>query len=236
MSSNTQSPISTEATASANLSSANASSANARSSKLKGTYLQRNREKILAVVTGGVSLALGFVLSRITFFSMPMGGDITPASSLPLIIFSLCFGPVWGFAVCFVFSLLQLIGGYIIYPVQLLFDYTFAYTVIGISGFAAPKTDVRLSIANPLMRLRRVNFVKMIVMILASFIARLVFSILSGVIFFSEYAGDMNPWVYSIVYNGSYLLPEFAITLAVLFVLIGVLGIADSRKQSPSVS
>ena len=38
-------------------------------------------------------------------------------------------------------------------------------------------------------------------------------SVLSGVIFFAEYAeGWSSVWVYSIVYNGSYMIPEIIIT------------------------
>ena len=42
--------------------------------------------------------------------------------------------------------------------------------------------------------------------------------VLSGAIFFAEYAGDANPWIYSIIYNGTFLSVEtiLAITIAVM--------------------
>ena len=50
-------------------------------------------------------------------------------------------------------------------------------------------------------------------------IGRFVFSILSGVIFFAMYAPEgMNPLVYAILYNGSYLAAEAAITIVVLMI------------------
>ena len=71
--------------------------------------IKSNREYILRVSTGGVCLALAFVLSQLKLFEMPMGGTVTPASTLPIIVYGVAFGPVWGFVLAFIFSLLQLI-------------------------------------------------------------------------------------------------------------------------------
>ena len=35
---------------------------------------------------------------------------------------------------------------------------------------------------------------------------------LAGAIFFKEYAGDQNAWIYSIGYNGSYMVPAIILT------------------------
>ena len=50
---------------------------------------------------------------------------------------------------------------------------------------------------------------------------RFVAAVLSGVVFFAEYAGDQNPWVYSIGYNGAYMLPE-CIICVVLALAVGL--------------
>ena len=48
-------------------------------------------------------------------------------------------------------------------------------------------------------------------------LGRFVFSTLSGVVFFGAYAPEgMNPWVYSSLYQGSYLGAEGIITLMIL--------------------
>ena len=60
-------------------------------------YASRNR--ILAIAAGGISIAMATVLSLLKLFAMPQGGSITPASMLPIILYSLCFGPVWGVGV-----------------------------------------------------------------------------------------------------------------------------------------
>ena len=48
---------------------------------------------------------------------------------------------------------------------------------------------------------------------------RFVAHLLAGVIFFKEYAGDQNPWIYSIIYNCTYIIPSIILT-AVVAVLI----------------
>ena len=43
--------------------------------------------------------------------------------------------------------------------------------------------------------------------------------VLSGVVFFAEYAGSQNPWIYSIAYNATYLVPELVISLIVMIIV-----------------
>lgn len=39
--------------------------------------------------------------------------------------------------------------------------------------------------------------------------------VLSGVVFFSQYAGDQNPWIYSIIYNATHMIPSAILTIIV---------------------
>jgi len=49
---------------------------------------------------------------------------------------------------------------------------------------------------------------------------RFMMHLISGAIFFAEFAPEgMNPWVYSTLYNGSYMLPEMVISLAIIYLL-----------------
>lgn len=181
-----------------------------------------SRDRILAIVTGGICIGLSYVLSMLKLFEMPMGGSVTPAATLPLIIFCLCFGAKWGFPACFVFSVLQLITGYYVAPMQVMLDYILAYTLVAIVAFAAPKGEKRY-LKNPLVRIGNINLPLAIVLTIGGFICRFACSVLSGVIFYSEYAGDMNPWIYSITYNGTFMLPEAGVTLVVMLALFAVL-------------
>ena len=55
---------------------------------------------------------------------------------------------------------------------------------------------------------------------------------LSGVIFFAEYAeGWSSVWAYSIVYNGSYMIPE--LILCILVSQIPVVKRLSARMQAP---
>ena len=54
---------------------------------------------------------------------------------------------------------------------------------------------------------------------IAGIFGRFLFSTLSGVIFFAEYAPEgWNPVLYSMAYNGSYIAAEGALTVALLAV------------------
>ena len=52
-------------------------------------------------------------------------------------------------------------------------------------------------------------------------VLRFIAHFVSGVVFFGEYAPpELGPYVYSAVYNGSYMLPEFVISAVVIYLLI----------------
>lgn len=189
------------------------------------------KEKTLTIVTGGLCVGLAFVLSQIKLFEMPMGGTVTPASVLPIVIFCMAFGPAWGFVASVAFSLLQLIGCYYVTPFQIMLDYILGYAAYGIIGFAAVPATTRLEIRNPLARFCKAGLVRAIVFTVMSYAVRCFCSVLSGVIFFAEYAGDRNPWIYSITYNGSFLIVDMAITLAVMTIFYATLRKAAFSKN-----
>ena len=194
----------------------------------------QRREMILSVACGGVCIALSFVLSQIRLFRMPQGGSVTPASMLPIIFFCLCFGAKKGFCASFAYSLLQLIGGTLINFPQVMLDYIIAYTVLGFAGFFAASSKKRIEVRNPLKRLSIIPFWRIGAAVFFAFALRLVSSVLSGVIFWSEYAGDQNVWVYSILYNGTFLLVEAAITSVILIGISLSLGLLHINIASGS--
>ncbi len=190
----------------------------------EGRICMSNKEKILTITSAGLCIALAFLLSRLKLFEMPMGGSVTPASVLPIVVFCMAFGPVWGFVAAIVFACLQLIGGYLVTPFQVLLDYIFGYACLGLTGFAALKKDQRIVISNPLKRFTRAGLLKAVIFTLIAYVARWFCSVLSGVIFYAEYAPEgMNPWVYSMTYNGSFLAVDCAITVFVMCVLFKAL-------------
>ena len=135
-----------------------------------------------ALVYGALAAALSFVLSYLRIYRWPQGGSITPASMLPLFVYSYIFGPGAGVGAGLAYGLLHLVQGpYILHPVQVFLDYILAYAVLGLAGLA-PRNLVVGSIIGGF--------------------ARFFCSFLSGVVFFGSYAPEgMNPIVYSLYVN-----------------------------------
>ena len=147
-------------------------------------------------------IAIAFVLSCIRLFRMPQGGSITPASMLPLVLFMVACGPLQGFVVGCAYGLLQLITDpYVIHPVQLLLDYPLASGAMILCCLAtllSIKKQWQLPIA-----------------VLLAGIGNYIMAVLSGSIFFAEYAGEQNAWIYSLTYNISYLGPNVLVCMLV---------------------
>lgn len=149
-----------------------------------------------------VALALATVASMIKIWRMPMGGSITLLSMLFITLIGYWYGPVAGLITGIAYGLLQLIlGPYIISLPQLLVDYPFAFGALGISGFFANSKN------------------GLVTGYVAGIIGRFIFAVLSGVIFFGMYAPEnMGPFVYSVVYNGSYIFAEGIVTVLILMI------------------
>ena len=154
------------------------------------------------VSMGAMCIAIAFVLSCIRLYRMPQGGSITPAAMLPLILFMVACGPLKGFVVGCAFGLLKLLADpYIIHPLQLLVDYPLAYGAM-ILGCLATLLPVKKQWQLPIAAL------------LAG-IGRYFMVVLSGAVFFAEYAGEQNAWIYSLVYNISYLGPDILVCMLI---------------------
>ncbi|MGI6299251.1 MAG: energy-coupled thiamine transporter ThiT [Saccharofermentanales bacterium] len=182
----------------------------------------KSRETILATATGGMAIALASVLSLIKLFDMPQGGSVTVASMLPILFCALTFGPVWGLGIAAVYGVLQfVISPYAAHWASIFLDYPLAFGLLGLAGFFAAPASRRLDERNVLRRLSMVKPANIVIGVIVGMLGRTVSHVLSGVIFYASYAEGtgLNPWMYSLVYNGSYMLPEAIITLVVLLPL-----------------
>ena len=156
------------------------------------------------IAFAALAISLSFLLSHIRLYRMPQGGSITPASMLPLILFSYTFGLTPGLVAGATYGVLQFLQDPVMLPIaplyafsQVSLDYWVGFGCIGFAAlFSGPKDKdaIRLPLS-----IAAVSFL------------RFSCSVLSGVLFFGEYAGGRNPWLYSIEYNGSYMLPELFI-------------------------
>ncbi|MDD4797156.1 MAG: energy-coupled thiamine transporter ThiT [Eubacteriales bacterium] len=165
--------------------------------------LLRNQKMTAGMLsTGALCVAVSFVLSCITLYRLPNGGSITPASMLPILLFAYLYGAVPGLAAGLIHGMLQLVqGAYVIHPFQFLLDYIFPFALLGLCG------------------LFRKNYTQFLVGIVVASFVRFVVHFLSGYLFFYMYAAQgQSPFVYSLLYNGSYMLPETIICLLLAIV------------------
>jgi thiamine transporter len=156
------------------------------------------------IVYAGLAISLAFVLSSIRIFRMPQGGSITPASMLPIFIFSFMFGPIPGMIAGALYGFLQLLqDAFAVHWAQVLLDYPLAFAAIGLAGFFK-----RNRIAG----------------ILTGSFVRFLFHFISGFIFFASYAPEgQNPVIYSLLYNGSFMTMETIITVILAIPVLAAL-------------
>lgn len=173
--------------------------------------MQNVKTRIL--VEGAAMAALSTVLSFIPLYQMPWGGTVTLLSMLPVTVFSIRRGAKWGFAVAFVYSLIQFAQGVMkglfgwgLTPAMLaaciLLDYIAAFTVLGAAG-----------------SFRRKKLPGWIGGIVLAAGLRFLMHFLSGV-FIWKSVGELwegfstdNTCLYSFLYNGCYMLPEMVLTV-----------------------
>ena len=145
-----------------------------------------------------LSIALSFVLSCIRLYRMPQGGSVTPASMLPLMLFSAAFGVGPGLLAGLVYGILQYLqGGWFLNVWQFALDYLLAFAALGLAGLAKKLPE---------------KWGLYLAMVIAA-VGRALSATLAGIMFW-----DTAPWA-SLVYNGTYLIPEVVICI-VLAVII----------------
>lgn len=172
----------------------------------------------LMISLTGVTLALSFILNNIKFMQMPQSGSVTLGGMIPIILLALIFGTEIGLLAGFLFGLLNLLTNpYILHPIQVLFDYPLPFMMLGLAGLVKLKNTYDLN-----------NLKLKVVAVTLAIFGRFTFHWLSGVIFFAEYAPEnMHPAIYSLVYNGTYLLVEYIIAV----IIIGLIPVGSIAKR-----
>ncbi len=180
---------------------------------------ERMSTKIMA--EGAMMIAVATVLSMIKIIEMPFGGSVTLFSMLPIVLMSYRHGTKWGLMTAFAHSILQLIMGIknVGYCATLeaqiaciLLDYVIAFSVLGLASFFSRGLKNRTA--------------GVCVGTTAVCCLRFVCHFCSGVFLWGSYkeyydwAADMPTWLYSIVYNGNYMLLETIITVLGALILV----------------
>ncbi len=171
--------------------------------------------KIRALCECAIMVALAFVLSYARLFKMPLGGSVTVASMLPIMLIAIKYGTKVGLGTSFVYSLTQLLQAQIdgdVFPycetagtlvICILFDYIVPFTVLGLAG-----------IFNDLKLFRKKELGAYVGMFSVVFV-RFLSHFITGVAIWGQWALDgMGKYLYSFLYNGSFLSVDFVICLA----------------------
>ena len=164
-----------------------------------------------------IMVALAFALSFIGF-SMPMGGKLSPASMLPLFLIAIRHGTLGALGSGAVYALLQIFqsaGSNLAYIQDdlllcvacILFDYVipfmlpFVFCALFLRFTSRKALTVTLGV-----------FFGVAIRFLSHFI--------SGVLIWGQWAEGTSPYLYSLLYNGAYMLPEAILTAALTFFLL----------------
>ncbi len=172
------------------------------------TVSRRNRS-IRGLCEGAILLALALVLNALKLFELPNGGSVD-LSMVPIFLFAIRWGAGWGMLQAFAFGLLQLlIDGAIAWGWQsLLLDYLVAFTPLGLCGlFRGKNGGIFAGVA-------------------LGGVLRFAVHYISGVTIYAINAPTelfnhvyTSPWLYSLVYNGSYMLLDLVFCY-VIFALL----------------
>ena len=174
------------------------------------------------LVEGAIMLALATVLCFIRIIKLPWGGSVTLLSMLPITLFSIRRGVKMGMIVSVLFSLIQFFQGILdglfgwgLTPGMLiaciLLDYLLAYSILGIAGIFRKE-----GLPGYLGGIGLAVFLRFIVHFLSGIIIwKSVGALWEG--FTTE-----NFYVYSLLYNGAYMLPELIFTVLGAWALLSV--------------
>ncbi len=166
-----------------------------------------NNKNTRMIVEAGISIALATILSMITLFKMPLGGSVTLAARLPLVVYSIRWGWKKGILACAVYGLVQLsFGGYVIHPVQGFLDYIVSYAVMGFAGIKFGKG------------FSKTTFIPSVIL---AYLLSGAANVLSGMIYFYDMTTAMSKGfnsflAYNLAYNYSFLAADCLILIVIL--------------------
>ena len=186
---------------------------------------EKNRS-VHILAESAIMIALATVLSMIKVYEAPYGGSVTLLSMAPIIILSMRRGVKTGLVAGFVHSLIQLLlglnnvawvptpGGIVL---CILFDYILPFTLLGLGGCFR---NVRLC-KNDTANLMVAAVLGTLLVTLLRFACHIV----SGAVIWYAldlewYADDPDhivhkygAWMFSTIYNGTFMLPEIIETV-----------------------
>lgn len=206
------------------------------------------RRLTISAIMLAMATALAAITTLIPFFSQAFGGSFTFGSMLPIVVVSYMYGVKWGLFTSATYAVIQIVmdlmmgkGSVILALFMpssedymgvvaaisiLLIDYVIAYTVLGLGGI------FRKKIKSKPLSLVLGSVVALALRYLAHIVSGYIFYGAWAEWFFSEpenawigetvlsiFSGNGLALVYSICYNGIYMIPEIIVT-AILAVVV----------------
>ena len=165
------------------------------------------------LTTSALMIALATVLmwvSKLIPAPWLQGGSVTLASMVPIIAVGILFGTKWGLCSSLAYALIQMMFGFYPPPTQtfislvlvILLDYIFAFGVLGLS-----RVIYNVCGRKPFSAAISAFTVTSL---------RYVCHIISGILIWGFYADEgQTVLAYSLIYNGSYMIPEIIISTVV---------------------
>ncbi|MHB8128103.1 MAG: energy-coupled thiamine transporter ThiT [Mobilitalea sp.] len=163
-----------------------------------------------------MAVTLAVVTSFIQFAKLPYGGSITLFSMLFICLIGYLYGTKAGILTGIAYGFLSLIlGPTILHPIQLLLDYPIAFGCLGLTGiFSNSKFGMLKGYA-------------------LGVFGRFVCHFLSGYFFFRMYTPEgMNPILYSLGYNATYIVPEAIATILILLIPAVQNGLKEVKRMT----
>ncbi len=166
-----------------------------------------------------VMIALATVLSMIPIYNAPFGGTVTLGSMVPLVLVCVMIKDYrWSRLACFTYSLIQMLIGFTAPPTTTLLY----FVAVVLLDYVIPFTGI--FVVNPISKLFKNELVGIGVGAAVAMVRRFICHFLSGILIWGVYAPEGQPvWLYSVLYNGGYMLPELVITTVASTVIYGVI-------------
>ena len=161
-------------------------------------------------------IALATALSLYKLFEAPYGGAVTLGSMIPIMLISIKYRFGWSLIAALAYSLIQMMTGFwappieefLYYALMILLDYVIAFGVLCLAG----------PIYNSLKK-KIPPRIGLIIAVIVCFSLRFLCHFTSGIIIWGVYAPEgQAAWLYSLLYNGGYMLFECIISGGILFV------------------
>lgn len=188
--------------------------------------------RTLFIIEVAILTALALVLDLIPFLKFKLwaqGGSISFAM-IPVFIVAFRWGLKGGLLSGLLWGILQIATGdaYILNFWQGLIDYGFAFTLLGLAGIVSKQVHEAVK-ENQVSKI--IQYV--VIGVLIGGFGRFISHFLAGAIFFADAAPEgQAAWLYSLIYNMSYMIPALIIAM----IVIGFLFAKQPRLLMRSVS